>query len=68
MDEKEKNWLKDIFPQYMAEVLRGVNIDAYKKAEQLISGRITTPDCGCQFHSYQAKVNQLYDEWLKENM
>lgn len=68
MDENEKDWLKNIFPQYMAEVLRGTNIQEYKRAEQLISGQVTAPDCGCQYHSYQAKVNQLYDEWRKLNM
>lgn len=67
MDENTKFWLINIFPQYMAQVLRGVNIDAYKKAEELISGKVTVPSCGCQYHSYQHKVNQLYDEWLKLN-
>lgn len=68
MDEQDKNWLKDIFPQYMTTVLRGTNIQEYKRAEQLISGQLTVPDCGCQFHAYQAKINQLYDEWRKLNM
>ena len=66
MDENEKQWLMDIFPQYKVTVLRGDNKQQYMKAEQLISGNVTIPECGCQYHSYQNKVNGLHDQWVKE--
>jgi hypothetical protein len=67
MDNKNTEWLSNIFPQYMAHKLRGDNIKEYKKAEELITGKVTAPDCGCAYHSYQSKVNQLYNTWVKRN-
>ena len=67
MDEKDREWLLNIFPQYKANVLRGDNKQEYIKAEELISGKVSIPNCGCQYHSYQAKINGLHDEWLKLN-
>ena len=68
MDNGNKQWLINIFPQYMAYKLRGDNINQYKQAENLITGKVSAPSCGCSYHAYQDKVNQLYKEWLeKEN-
>lgn len=66
MDKKDIDWMVNIFPQYMTQVLRATNIEEYKRAETLIIGRHSLPSCGCQYHSYQNKINQLYDEWVKK--
>ena len=67
MNKEDKDWLKTVFPQYMRQVIRGVNKDAYEKAERLITGKVTMPDCSCSYTAHQNKINVIYEEWLKIN-
>lgn len=64
---EDKDWLLNVFPQYMGQVIRGVNVDAYKRAETIFTGRDTFPDCSCAYGSYQNRINGLYREWQKQN-
>lgn len=63
---EEKDWLLKVFPKFMNQVIRGVNKDAYIKAETIINGRASFPNCSCSYTSYQNRINQLYSEWLKK--
>jgi len=65
---EDKEWLLQVFPKFKNTVLRGVNLEAYTKAETIITGRATTPDCSCSYGSYQQKINKLYDKWQEQNM
>ena len=58
------NWLLNDFPKYKGKTLRGDVKDAYTKAETLLDGRVTLPDCSCQYGSYQNKINKLYEQWV----
>jgi|TARA_R100001463_G_scaffold4525_5_gene16791 hypothetical protein len=57
-------WLLNDFPKYQGKTLRSDVKDAYTKAETIISGVVTLPDCDCQYGSYQNKINKLYEQWL----
>lgn len=59
-----KRWLLDVFPTYQGKTLRGDVKEAYLKAEKLISGRETMPDCDCQYGGYQIKIDKLYEQWV----
>jgi len=64
---EEKGWLLAVFPTYTDKVLRGVNVDAYSKAERLMLGESNVPECSCSYNSYQSRVNSLYKKWLENN-
>lgn len=68
MTEEDKEWLRETFPQYKQAVLRGVNLDAYAKAEVIMIGKSSKPNCSCSYSSYKQKIEGYYDKWLKENI
>jgi len=65
--EEDKTWMLTTFPKFRGLVLRGVNLDAYEKAEFLMTGERTVPDCSCSYNSYQIKINALYEKWVGQN-
>ena len=67
MSEQDIKWLKETFPEYKKAVLRGVNLDAYAKAEMLIMGKSSKPECSCSYNAYKQKIEGYYYRWLKEN-
>lgn len=67
MNKKDKKWLTETFPEFKNKVLRGVNLDAYAKAEMLIVGKSSTPNCTCSYNSYKQKIDGYYDKWLSKN-
>lgn len=64
MSREDKEWLLTVFPQYMNQVIRGVNKDAYVKAETIIIGRHSFPNCSCSYTSHQNRINELYKQWI----
>lgn len=67
MSSKDIKWLTEIFPEYKNKVLRGVNLDAYSKAEMLIMGKSSKPECSCSYNSYKLKIDSFHDRWVKQN-
>ena len=68
MTEEDIKWLTQTFPEFKNKVLRGVNLDAYSKAEMLIMGKSSKPECSCSYNAYKQKIDGYYDKWVKQNM
>jgi len=66
MSEEDIKWLKEVFPQFQNKVLRGVNLDAYAKAELIILGKSSKPECSCSYNNYKQKVDSYYEKWEKK--
>ena len=66
LTKQEKEWLVDLFPLSMGRVLRGNIKQDYLKAEFLLLGTQTLPDCDCQNEGYKRKIERSYREWIKK--
>lgn len=61
---EDKDWLLNVFPQYLNHPIRGVHKDAFIRAETILAGKATLPGCSCRMNAYKNKVQDLYQNWL----
>jgi len=66
MNKEDRRWLIGEFPDFQGNVIKGATKNAYMKAELLITGTASAPDCNCGNNRWAAKIDKLYSEWLKE--
>lgn len=69
MNEENRIWLTQAFPEFQGRVVKGSVKEAYLKAEMLLSGwdKIKARGCGCQMGQLKAEVDIKYNNWLQLN-
>lgn len=69
MNLDDKTWLRNTFPEYKDRTLKGEVLEAYYRAEKVLSGweSIKRRGCGCELRGLANTVNMLYDNWLNSN-
>lgn len=69
MNKEDKQWLEEVFPNFVGRTLRGETLDAYLRAEMLIDNtdvkrKIT---CNCQLRDVARTIHNKVNQWRKEN-
>lgn len=68
MSEDNIKWLLEEFPKYKGKTIRGEVLNAYYKAEMLLSNReqINKRSCSCQLRSLATGVDKSYNKWVSD--
>lgn len=69
MNNEDKIWLEQTFPQYYGRTIKGEVYRAYLKAEQIFNGaaKLNERGCSCQYRSLKNEVDLKYNKWLQSN-
>ena len=68
MNQKDKKWLLEEFPNFIGRTLMKETLDAYLRAEQLIDQATEKRriSCKCHLRDVQRIINNKFSKWREK--